>query len=160
MTTAAEKSFGREPVSGMAQSNRRSAAEPVAQAKGEDDPKGGERFAKVDLRSAVAAIDKLDRRFAESRAAEFEPPEDFFEKGVPGGADLAEVEPREHVATVAAERAAAIAHRQAQERAGIQIDGPAHPSPPAGPVADFAAGDIPRADHHINAAVRTAFHAV
>ena len=50
------------------------AAQPIAQAEGEDDANGGEGFARVDLRDAVLTLEKDDGRFAEAGAEPFEPP--------------------------------------------------------------------------------------
>ncbi len=61
-----------------------------------------------------------------------------------------EIEPAEQRRAVAAKAAAAIFRRQPQQQAGVKVHRPAHQVPPPGPALHPAAGNVARADHHVD----------
>ena len=98
----------------------------------------------------MLAVDEDDRRFAEPGAEPLQPPEDFFLKRIAAAADGVEIELGQHRHAVAAERAAAILRPQAEQPAGVEVHRAAHQLPPQRPALDAAAGDVARADHHVD----------
>src|SRR5206468_4858359 len=101
-------------------------AQPVCSAQPPDDPQRRYCLLLVDLRLPTLAIGKDDRDFGHPGAEALQPPEDFFLERIAAAFDGGEIEPLWQAGAVAAKGAARVFGREAQQRAGIRVNGPAH----------------------------------
>jgi hypothetical protein len=103
----------------------------------------------VDLRGAAPAVLEDDRDLADRESGVVHAPDHLLEERVARRAHAERVDRLEHIARVAAEARGAVAHRDAQQHARVEVRELREQAAAQRPVEDASTRDITRADHHV-----------